>query len=519
MWTKKAEASRQCYDKRDMSYRRSKPLLPWLGLIVLAAALRLPLLFGLGSLWNDEAFSRHFALMPLARSLGYMTMDVHPPLHLVILHFWIGLFGASAAAMRAMSLVFALLGLAAFLKLARALYGKKEALLTGFMFCLMPLMVYYGVDARMYALLFCLSCLSGWLFWRVAQGEEKAKEAWMWVSLALALTHITGALVLAGQGLYLLISRDRRPLFWRLLWRFLAIAAVFCVWFVPAASFRLQSIQKEWQFRSGQESVGAPLSMLYWVWLGNGQVQRALAFLVTGLLVLAGVLRRSERRPHVSVPASSVFMLCWFAAAFLPFLFFPNVSPRYLMAAVPPFFLLLAHGFLKAMEGKRYALVLGVALIAFFAFPGLAAQYAVRSYNWDKSAQWIADHRQGGDRVVFGWYADAYAFESLPDPKLAALAGEAKGLYPFDDQLDPDARYAAHAGTLAITPQDLDRMLPYFDGAPRVFFIPNFYLTMSGGERADLAVAAWLNAHGWFLADRLPPEGRTPGVWLLEKKN
>lgn len=500
-----------------MSYRRYKPLLPWLGLIVLAAALRLPLLFGLGSLWNDEAFSRHFALMPLTQALKYMTMDVHPPLHLVTLHYWIKLFGASAEAMRAMSLVFALLGLAAFLQIARALYGKKEALLAGFLFCLAPLMVYYGVDARMYAMLFFLSCLSGWLFWRVAQGDEKAKEPWMWVSLALALTHITGALVLAGQGLYLLVSRERRPLFRKLLWRFLAITAVFAVWFVPAAAYRLQSIHKEWQFRSGQESVGAPLSMLYWVWLGKNAIQAALAFLVTGLLILAGLLRRSERKPHFHLPPQSVFLLCWFAAAFLPFLFFPNVSPRYLTAAVPPFFLLLAHGFLKATDGKRYALFLGVGLAVFFAFPGLAAQYAVRSYNWDKTAQWIADHRQAGDRVVFAWYADAYAFESLPDPKLAALAKDAQGLYPFDDALDADARYVAHAGTLAVTEKDLDRMEPMFDGATRVFFIPNFYMVLNGG-RADVAVAAWLNVHGWFLADRLPPEGRTPGVWLMVKK-
>ena len=90
-------------------------------------------------------------------------------------------------------------------------------------------------------------------------------------------------------------------------------------------------------------------------------------------------------------------------------------------------------------------------------------------------------------------------------------------MYPFDDALDADARYAAHAGTLAITEKDLDRMAPMFAGAKGVFFIPNDYLVMDGG-RADLAVTAWVERHGWFLADRLPSAGRTPGVWLLVRK-
>lgn len=489
----------------------------WIGLVALAALLRLPLLNGLGTLWNDEAFSRHFALMPLAAALKYMTLDVHPPMHLVFLHFWIKLFGASAIALRSMALVFALAGLAALLKLGRTLFGKKEALLAGLLFCLSPVMVYYGADARMYSMLFFLACLSGWLFWRVAEGDVKSREPWMWVSLLLALTHITGALVLAGQALFLLISRERRPLLWKLFWRFAAIGVVFCLWFVPGAAYRLQSIHKEWQFRSGQEDVYAAQALLYWVWLGKNKVQLALAFAATGLLILAGLLRRSEQKPYFNVSEESAFQLCWLAATFAPFLFFPNVSPRYLMAAIPPFFLLIARGFLRAAQDKKYAIILATGLIIFFSMPGLAVQYAGRPYNWDKTAQWTADHRQPGDKIVFSWYADQHAFEALDDAGLSAKVGDAQGLYPFDDALDSDARYAAHAGTLAITEKDLDRMEPLFEGASRVFFVPNFYLVMNGGA-ADEAVAAWIERHGWFLADRLPPAGRTPGVWLLVKK-
>lgn len=491
--------------------------MPWTVLVGFAALVRLPLLFELGTLWNDEAFSRHFARLSLGKALGYMTMDVHPPLHLIVLHFWIELFGATAISMRAMSFCFALVGIALFLRLARMLLGKRVAVLAGLFVTVSPIMVYYGVDARMYAMLFCLACASGWLFWRVVQGDERACNWWMWVSLALVMTHVTGVLVLTGQVLFLLVSSERRPLFWKLLWRFALIAAVFCLWFIPAAAYRLASIGKEWQFRSGQEDVHATLSLAYWVFLGVGNFQRTLAFVVIALLGLAGLLNRSKGFPYARLQPEAAFLGCWFLAAFAPFLVFPNVSPRYLVAAIPPFFLLLARGFLKIGNGKLRHLLLGCGLVCLFAASGLLAQYSGRPYSWDTSAQWILDHRQTGDRVVFAWYADAHIFESLDDSAQAALGKEARGLYPFDDKLDEDGRYAAHAGTLAITRTDLDRYAPLLQDAQRVFFVPNFYMVLEGG-RADLAIAGWLNAHGWFLADQLPASGRTPGVWLLVRK-
>lgn len=489
---------------------------PWLGLLSAAALLRAPLLLGLGSLWNDEAFSRHFALLPLEEGIRYMTMDVHPPLHLAVLHFWMKALGSSVLAMRSLSFVFAVAGLAVFLKLARELFGKREALLAGILAAFSPLMVYYGADARMYAMTFFLACLSALLFWKSADGDDALTEAWMWVSLALALTHLTGAFVLAGQALYLLISAERRPRFRVLFWRFALIALVLAVWLVPAATFRLSSLSKEWQFRSGQEDLHATLSLLYWIWLGKNKAQLAFAFVVTGLLMFAGLLRRSERKPYFNVTRESAFLFAWFACAFAPFLVFPNVTPRYLIAAVPPFFLLVARGFLKAAGGRTGALVFGAALVLFLALPGLAVQYAVRSYNWDRAAEWIEARRQPGDRVIYGWYADKLAVDAAAG--VDATGKETYGLYPFDDALGSDARYAAHAGTLAIERTDLDRMAPYFDGAERVFFIPNFYLTLKDGGKADMAVAAWINAHGWFLAERLEPSGRTQGVWLLVRK-
>src|SRR3546814_9578892 len=83
------------------------------------------------------------------------------------------------------------------------------------------------------------------------------------------------ALVTGVQTCALPISSERRPRFRTLFWRFALIALVLAVWLVPAATFRLASLSKEWQFRSGQEDLHATLSLLYWIWLGKNKAQLA----------------------------------------------------------------------------------------------------------------------------------------------------------------------------------------------------------------------------------------------------
>jgi hypothetical protein len=498
-----------------MLRRRLKRFLPWIGLLGLAAALRAPLLWGLGTFWNDEAFSRHFAQKPLGELLGVLKLDVHPPLHAVILHFWMKIFGTGVAATRVLSFAFMLAGLAAFLAFARRLFGRREALLAGLLAAFSPLLVYYGADARMYAMTFFLACLSSYFLWRMIEGEERWREPWMWASMALALTHLTGAFVLIGQALFLLRAPERRPLFRKLFLRFLLIGVIFAVWLLPALSYRSRFVAREWQFRSGQEDVYAAQALVYWVWLGRNKAQLVAALAVSALLVLAGLLRRSERKPYFHWSAATELLFWWLAAVLAPFLAFPNVTPRYLIAAVPPFFLLLVRGFLRASGDRKLSLVFGAALVAFLTWPGVAVQLAGRPYQWDAVGSWVAERRAPDEPIVFGWYADRLAFEAA-NPEIGDDA--MRELYPFDDALTDDERYVAHAGTLAVDESDLERLKPVLAGAGRFFFIPNFYVTLRSGGDAQDALNRWFEREGWFLADRMPPIGRTQGAWLMVKK-
>ncbi len=503
-----------------MPKRPLKYWLPWIAVLAVGGILRLELIPRLGTLWFDEAFSWRFARMPIGRLLDLLRFDVHPPLHTLVLHYWMLIFGDGVYAVRALSFVTAVAGLVVFLLLGKMLFGRRPAFLALLLAALSPLMVYYGADGRMYAAVFFLSCLSALLFWRMLNGEEDLKTPWFAATLALALTHVTGILVVFAQGAFLLRTPHRRATLKKLLPGFFLISLVFALWLVPAALSRLGTVGGEWQFRASQNAPNAIQSLVYWLWLTENKTELTIIFFFVALCLFAGLLRDSDRRPYVRMTEESEFLFWWFGWTFAPFLFVAAAAPRYLVAAIPPFFLLLADGFLKAGRNRTYALVLGSAAVVFFSSTGLLVQLASRSYNWDRDVDWIAGHYRPGDRIVFGWFADKMAFDATQAaPFNRDLSGfDTRGFYPFDDQLNEDQRLVAHAGTLAIRKKDFDRLGPLFDGAQRIFFIPNYDWTLVEGGSSSDALNAWLRSHGWYLADKRDIEGRTQGVWLLVQK-
>lgn len=499
---------------------------PWLVLIGIGTGVRLQIALSLGTLWFDEAFSRRYALLPLGRMLDLLKYDVHPPLHAVLLHWWLGIFGDDVRFLRLLSVLTAVIGLFAFALLAHKLADRRASFLAVALACLSPVLAYYGADGRMYALIFLLAVATSWFFWKYAQGEAEASIPWFGCAVALALTHMTGVLVLAAQAIYLLRTPERRVQLRRLLPGFGLAAVAFLIWAIPAFLHRFGTAGGEWQFSGATDNSTATAALVYWVWLGTGKVATQVVFVGLMVLVVAGLFSRLEHRVHFRPDPEGEYLGIWLACTFLPFLVLPTVVPRYYAAAVPALFLLLARGFMNACPApsgtgrSRLMMTLGVISILFFMLPGLTVQMTTRSYNWDQAVDWVAERYQSGDRVVFVWFADKNAWDAtVAKPFSRNLTGyDVRTLYPFDDQLSEDERIVAHAGTLRMNIEDLNRLEPLMSGARRVFLVPNYEWRLAGGGTASDAVNAWLLAHGWYLSENLPQNGRTQGVWLMVRK-
>lgn len=138
---------------------------------------------------GDEVFSVRRASAPFGEMISdSLQGDAHPPLHNVLLHLWIKVFGDSEISARSLSIVFSGFFLCVAYALLRRFVVTWLALGVLAILALSPFFVYYGQQARPYALIAFLSAVNLLVFLRVLDAPGEAKRLVVWaVSCALLL--------------------------------------------------------------------------------------------------------------------------------------------------------------------------------------------------------------------------------------------------------------------------------------------------------------------------------------------
>jgi hypothetical protein len=138
------------------------------------------------------------------------------PLHFtlawIVAHSGGGLLG-----LRIVSAIFAVLSVPAAALLGARLAGRGPALAATALLAVSWALLFHGVYARMYSLFLFTSTLSYLAFLRaVERGGRRDWSLWVVAILATTATHTYGAIVLASQGVYLLLARGpvRRTVPW-----------------------------------------------------------------------------------------------------------------------------------------------------------------------------------------------------------------------------------------------------------------------------------------------------------------
>src|SRR6516225_37447 len=116
---------------------------------------------GRPELWRDELYGWSFAADPVPQLIASVRKTNAAQLaYDLMLHYWMAAFGASADAMRVLS-VLAMAGAAAFVTLAgRRLAGDRAGLLAGLIFALLPSVSRFAQEVRFYSLDMMLAALS-----------------------------------------------------------------------------------------------------------------------------------------------------------------------------------------------------------------------------------------------------------------------------------------------------------------------------------------------------------------------
>jgi uncharacterized membrane protein len=152
------------------------------------------------SLWYDELFnvsaiSQNFS--PVLKILW--EAENHPPLYIILLKGWVGIFGLSDLSMRGFSVVAGTLLLFYLYKLIKTIAGQKTALIALMLSSVSPLLIYYSQEVRNFSVWLLFSTASfSYFFERVLLGKKR-ELLWTASTILALYTHIFSIFILPVQ--------------------------------------------------------------------------------------------------------------------------------------------------------------------------------------------------------------------------------------------------------------------------------------------------------------------------------
>lgn len=112
--------------------------------------------FTTSKMWLDEVQTVDIASFPIRQIPHELRLDGAPPLYYVLLHVWMGWFGHSDAAIRALPGVLSLVTLPLAYWVVRRGFGRTEAMATVAVIATSPFAAYFAIENRMYSLVMLL---------------------------------------------------------------------------------------------------------------------------------------------------------------------------------------------------------------------------------------------------------------------------------------------------------------------------------------------------------------------------
>lgn len=177
-------------------------------IILLASASRFHRL-GAQSLWYDEGVAYAHSLRTLPELIPLLQNNVHVPAYFTLLGWWQDLTGSSEFALRLLSALFSVLGVAWTYALGARLFHPIAGLAAAALVALNSFSIYYAQEARMYAMLTAIAGASMWLFVGLPRPRNSEADARIGrrpiilLGLVNAIgmyTHVAYALVIATQA-------------------------------------------------------------------------------------------------------------------------------------------------------------------------------------------------------------------------------------------------------------------------------------------------------------------------------
>jgi uncharacterized membrane protein len=333
----------------------------------------------------DEPFSIFHSQQELSDLMQLFEHENNPPLHFILLHFWIKLFGIGAISVRSLSLLFSLLTIPVLYNLTKRILNKELAALGVLFVIFSSFHHFHALEARVYSLfvllfvlmlhdlhLFLFRSSNNWIVIRLA----------IWNVLLLYAHYLGGFILIVELLVIILFFKDMNKHKWLKL-GFGSLLIV--ILYLPG--IRLFLIRMESFSGKGTWVPPAQFSELY----GNilRFVNGKYSIVLIAVLVLFFWIYYREKSQFkfkkIFENREEVFVFLWFGLSYfgmfiLSKLIEPIFLDRYLLYTSIPLFLSLLIKLNKLIYNKLIAFTLLIPFILFF--------------------KWIPDNNREPDQVV-----------------------------------------------------------------------------------------------------------------------
>lgn len=160
-------------------------------------------------LWYDEGHSILVAIknIPFGINEFLFTKDFqHTPFYFYFLHIWLKIFGSNEILLRMSSVIFGIATIPMTYIVGKKLYDKNVGLISALLVTVSPLLVYYSIEIRMYAMVTFFAVLSmNYLLDFDEKGDKKSLMKLIAVNTVIPYMLIGGIVFYIGQAISFII--------------------------------------------------------------------------------------------------------------------------------------------------------------------------------------------------------------------------------------------------------------------------------------------------------------------------
>lgn len=406
-----------------MKFARTTQFWWVIALLLLGALLRLHNL-SVQDLWGDEAWTWYLT----TQDDFWTTLagDVHPPVYYGLVYIWSFIAGDSELALRYLSFLFGVMGVALMYPLGREIVHWRPQLDTDaahalpliamFLLAIAEMEVHIAQEARSYSLQVMMSMVSMLAYLRWARfGGRRWLLLWILVNVGIVHTHYLASFTPVAQGIHAILFLENRK-------RVIAISCLIVsgFFFLPWM-FNVVLGQQLGTFSGNISTDPSVLETLwnYRVSFFTQQWALTLGLTLFGLVVL----RKKPTGWHIRLrPMSgSALLLLWLMTpVFLTYIanfFLPVLFDYRLSQIIPPIALLMALGVLNFRQPERFFLLLIIGVY------GVIATDVYRPKpDWYGYAQQVSTYVQLDDAILSdfsgGDYTVTYYLGRILEPEI-----------------------------------------------------------------------------------------------------